>query len=60
MDTGTASLIGSLLLGRPWQWSDNWGPPKDQIHVAVMVLGSEEGRKRINFLLDYCVAFYQK
>ena len=60
MDTGTASLIGSLLLGHPWQWPDNWGPPKDQLHMAVMVLGSEEGRKRINSLLDYCVAFYQR
>ena len=60
MDKQTASLIGSLILGRPWQWPDSWGPPKDGIHVAVMVLGSEEGRKRINFLLDYCGAFYQE
>ena len=58
MDKQTASLIGSFLLGRPWQWSDNWGPPKDQIHVAVMVLGSEEGRRRINALLDYLGTFY--
>jgi len=59
MDKGTASLIGSLILGRPWLWPNEWGEPKDPIHAAVKVAGSEEGRKRINALLDYFLAFYQ-
>lgn len=58
MDKQTASLIGSLLLGRPWQWPDGWVAPKDEIHVAIMALGSEEGRRRINSLLDYLGTFY--
>ncbi len=59
MDTGTASLIGSLLLGRPWQWPDNWGPPKDEIHVVVMVASSQEGRGRLLSFLDYLTTFYR-
>ena len=58
MDKRTASLIGSLLLGRSWGWPNDWGEPKDEIHVAVIVLGSEEGRRRINSLLDYLGTFY--
>ena len=59
MDKQTASLIGSLLLGRPWQWPDNWEEPRDEIHVAVMVLSSQEGRHRILSFLDYLTTFYR-
>ena len=58
MDKQTASLIGSLILGREWHWPDNWVEPKDELHVAIMVLSSQEGRQRILSFLDYLTTFY--
>ncbi len=60
MDKQTASLIGSLILGRPWQWPDDWGEPKSEIHVVVIVASSQEGKARLLSFLDYLTTFYRE